>query len=29
LLVLEPQSIKNEIIEKISTNLGEYANLRT
>lgn len=29
LLVLEPQNIKNEIIEKISTNLEEYTNLRT
>jgi predicted DNA-binding transcriptional regulator YafY len=29
LLVLEPLSIKNEIIEKISTNLEEYTNLRT
>ena len=29
LLILEPETIKNEIIEKISTNLGEYANLRT
>jgi predicted DNA-binding transcriptional regulator YafY len=29
LLVLEPLSIKNEIIKKISTNLEEYTNLRT
>ncbi len=29
LLVLEPLSIKNEIIEKISTNLEGYINLRT
>lgn len=29
LLVLEPLSIKNEIIKKISTNLEEYTKLRT
>ena len=29
LLILEPETIKNEIIEKISTNLEEYTKLRT
>ena len=29
LLVLEPETIKNEVIAKISTNLEEYNKLRT
>jgi predicted DNA-binding transcriptional regulator YafY len=29
LLILEPETIKDEIIEKISTNLEEYTKLRT